>query len=203
MTDQFSERDRQRIAQGIHKRYAHVAATVPEGRFRYPTGRAGIEGLKYDPGIVGSFPDDVLASFCGVGNPFSLGEVKAGDLVLDIGCGAGVDTLLAATLTGPTGKAMGIDLVPEMVEKAKQNLARTSLQNVEFHEASAEHLSLPDRTFDVVISNGAINLIPDKRKVLAEIFRVLKPAGRLMVADQVLVGERPADTESLVDKWAG
>jgi SAM-dependent methyltransferase len=203
MTDQFSERDRQRIAQGIHKRYAHVAATAPEGQFRYPTGRAGIEGLKYDPRIVGAFPDDVLASYCGVGNPFPLGEIKAGDFVLDIGCGAGVDTLISAMLAGSTGKAVGIDLVPEMVEKAKQSLARTALQNVEFHEASAERLSFPDRTFDVVISNGVINLIPDKRKALAEIFRVLKPAGRLMVADQVRVGERPANTTSLVEKWAG
>jgi arsenite methyltransferase len=202
MNHQFTEEERKRISQAIHQRYAKVAANA-QGQFRYPVGRAGIEGLKYDPEIVRSLPDEIVASYCGVGNPFSLGEIRTGDHVLDIGCGAGVDTLIAGMMVGSTGKAVGIDIVPEMVERARQNLARTSLQNVEFHESSAEHLSFPDQSFDVMISNGAINLIPDKPKALAEIFRVLKPNGRLMVADQVLVGERPTDTKSMVDKWAG
>jgi arsenite methyltransferase len=202
MNIQLSEQDRKRISQAILQRYAKAAAS-PEGQFRYPTGRAGIEGLRYDPNVVRSLPDEVLASYCGVGNPFSLGDIRAGDHVLDIGCGAGVDTLIAGMMIGSTGKAIGIDMVPEMIERARQNLARTTLQNVEFHESSAERLSFPDQTFDVAISNGAINLIPDKPKALAEIFRVLKPNGQLMVADQILVGDRPSDTKSMVDKWAG
>jgi arsenite methyltransferase len=202
MNIEFTDDERQRISQGIQQRYAKAAAN-PEGQFRYPTGRTGIEGLKYNPEIVRSLPDEVVASYCGVGNPFSMGDIRVGDTILDVGCGAGVDTLIAGMMVGSTGKAVGIDMVPEMVERAKQNLARTSLQSVEFHESSAEHLGFPDQTFDVVISNGAINLIPDKPKALTEVFRVLKPNGRLMVADQVLVGDRPADTKSMVDKWAG
>jgi arsenite methyltransferase len=202
MSHQFTELERQQISQAIHQRYSKVAAN-PGGQFKYPTGRAGLDGLKYDPEIVRSLPDEVVASYCGVGNPFSLGDIRVGDTILDVGCGAGVDTLIAGMMVGSTGKAVGIDMVPEMVERAKQNLARTSLQNVVFHESSAEHLSFPDQTFDVVTSNGAINLIPNKPKALAEIFRVLKPNGRLMIADQVLVGDRPADTKSMVDKWAG
>lgn len=202
MSHQFTELERQQINQGIQQRYAKVAANA-QGQFRYSTGRAGLDGLKYDPELIESLPEDVQASYCGVGNPFSLGEIRAGDTVLDIGCGAGVDTIIAGMMVGSTGKAIGIDMVPEMVERARQNLAKTSLQNVEFHESSAEHLSFPDQTFDVVTSNGAINLIPNKPKALAEIFRVLKPTGRLMVADQVLVGDRPADTKSMVEKWAG
>jgi arsenite methyltransferase len=202
MKPQLTAEDKKQINLGIQQRYSKVAVS-PGGQFRYPTGRAGLDGLKYDPEIIKSLPEDVQASYCGVGNPFSLGEIRAGDTILDVGCGAGMDTLIAGMMSGATGKAVGIDMVPEMVERAKQNLARTSLQNVEFHESSAEHLSFPDQTFDVVTSNGAINLIPDKPKALAEIFRVLKPTGRLMMADQVLVGERPADTKSMVEKWAG
>jgi arsenite methyltransferase len=202
MNHQFTDEERKRISQGIQQRYAKVAANA-QGQFRYPTGRTGIEGLKYDSAVVRSLPDEVVASYCGVGNPFSLGDIRVGDHVLDIGCGAGVDTLIAGLMVGSAGKAVGIDMVPEMVERARQNLAKTSLQNVEFHESSAEHLSFPDQTFDVVTSNGAINLIPDKPKALREIFMVLKPNGRLMIADQVLVGDRPAETKSMVEKWAG
>ena len=121
---------------------------------------------------------------------------------MDIGCGAGVDTLIASLMVGPEGKATGIDLVPEMLVRAKKNLELTRFPNVSFEKASAEDLPFPDGSFDVVISNGVINLIPDKLKALKEVQRVLKPFGRLMMADQVLTGEMPKDTESVVANWA-
>src|SRR5208337_408280 len=152
MTHQFTVEERARIKLGIQQKYAKVAVST-DGSFRYPTGRAGIEGQKYDPEIVRTLPEDVLASYCGVGNPFILGSIHEGDTILDVGCGAGVDTLIAATMAGLKGKAVGIDLVADMVERAKQNLGKTSLQNVEFQKSSAESLSFPDESFDVVTSN--------------------------------------------------
>jgi len=202
MNHQFTAEDRERIKQGIQQKYAKVA-TSPEGNFRYPTGRAGLEGQKYDPEIIKALPKEVLAAYCGVGNPFALGPINEGDSVLDIGCGAGVGSLIAGTMTGPKGKVVGIDLVPEMLERAKKNRDQTSLQNVEFLESSAESLSFPDESFDIVISNGVINLIPDKAKAMREVFRVLKLNGHLMIADQVLTGELTSDTKSRVEQWAG
>lgn len=196
----FTEAEIERITEGIRQKYAKVAVS-PEGNFRYPVGRAGLEGQGYDPEIIKSLPEDVAASFCGVGNPFLLGEIHEGDHVLDIGCGAGVDTLIAAMMTGSTGKAVGIDLVPNMLDRARSNLAKTSLKNVQFLESSGEILPFENDTFDVVISNGAFNLIPDKTKALQEVFRVLKPNGRFMIADQVLIGETPNDTKSMLATW--
>ncbi len=202
MNHQFTTADRERIRQGIQQKYAKVANS-PEGNFRYPTGRTGLEGQKYDPEIIDALPREVTAFYCGVGNPFVLGSIQEGDAVLDVGCGAGVDTLIAAMMVGARGKVAGIDLVPEMLETAKENLSKTSLRNVEFLESSAESLSFPDKCFDAVISNGVINLVPDKAKALREIFRVLKPNGQLMIADQILVGEISNDTRSMVETWAG
>lgn len=196
----FTAEEIMRIKEGINQKYAKVAIN-PEGNFRYPTGRVGLEGQKYDPKIIQSLPDDVAVSFCGVGNPFVLGQIHEGDEILDIGCGAGVDTLVAAMMTGSKGKAVGIDLVPNMLERARSNLSKTSLKNVEFLESSGESLPFEKDSFDVVISNGAFNLIPNKARALAEVFRVLKVNGRFMIADQVLVGDSPADSKSMVDTW--
>ena len=201
METNFNSDERKRIREGINEKYRGVALS-PEGRFSYPTGRAGLEGQKYDPEILRALPEDVLASYCGVGNPFSLGPVTKGEAVLDIGCGAGVDTLVAAIMVGPEGKVTGIDLIPEMLKRARTNLEKTSLKDVTFQESSAEQLPFPDGTFDVVISNGVFNLIPDKAKALREVFRVLKSSGRFLLADQIVVGDMPADTESMVENWA-
>ncbi len=197
----LTEEHRIQIKAGIQAKYAKVAAS-PEGLFRYPTGKAGLRALGYDSELIEAIPDEVAASYCGVGNPFSLGRIDEGESVLDIGCGAGVDTLIAALMLGQKGKIVGIDLVSEMLERARENLRRTPLRNVTFQEASAEDLPLPDASFDVVISNGAFNLIPDKVKALKEVFRVLKTLGRLMVADQVLTAKPPEDTKSMVENWA-
>lgn len=202
MKYQFTAKDRERIRQAIQRKYTKVAGS-PEGNFRYPVGRAGLEALKYDPEVLKVLPEAVMASYCGVGNPFVLGRINEGESVLDVGCGAGVDTLVAAMMVGPKGKAVGIDLVSDMLERAEQNLGKTGLQNVEFKECSAESLSFPDESFDVVISNGVINLVPDKARAVSEIFRVLKLDGRLMIADQILAGELPGDTKSIIEKWAG
>jgi arsenite methyltransferase len=201
METKFNSDETKRIRDSINEKYKRVAIS-PEGNFNYPTGRAGLEGQKYDPEVLRARPKDVLASYCGVGNPFSLGPVNRGEAVLDIGCGAGVDALVAAIMVGSEARVTGIDLIPEMLKRARTNLEKTSLKNVTFQEGSAEQLPFVDGIFDVVISNGVFNLIPDKTKALREVFRVLKSSGRFLLADQILMGDIPADTESLVENWA-
>ncbi len=193
--------NRKRIEESIRQKYARVARTS-EGNFQYPTGEAGLKGQNYNTVILKKLPKDVFVSYCGVGNPFLLGPINEGETVLDVGCGAGVDTLIAATMVGPKGRAAGIDFTPEILAVARENLRKTSLHNVTFQGASAENLPFPDVSFDAVISNGVFNLIPDKLKALKEIFRVLKPLGRLMIADQVLTVEPPGDIRSIIENWA-
>lgn len=200
MNDVITTEDRRHIADGISKKYVQVAQS-PEGQFRYPTGKEGLEALNYARHLIDQLPEAVAASFCGVGNPFALGAVNSGEQVLDVGCGAGVDTILAGILTGPAGRARGIDMVPEMLQRAQANLKQTDLKNVTFREASGEDLPFSDDTFDVVISNGVINLIPDKEAALRDIFRVLKPGGRLMVADQMAAVRTPKDLKTRLANW--
>jgi SAM-dependent methyltransferase len=192
--------DRGRIEESIRQKYIKVAIS-PEGNFQYPIGRAGLEALAYDKEIIQNLPDDAVESYCGVGNPFTLGPIQEGETVLDIGCGTGVDTLIAAIMVGPEGKVVGIDMVPEMLERAMKNLNETILSNVTFQPASAENLPFPDESFDVVISNGVFNLIPDKVKALSEVLRVLKRSGRLMIADQTLTGQLPEDAKARIESW--
>jgi arsenite methyltransferase len=201
MAEALTPEERQRIAEGIRGKYVRVAVS-PEGLFRYPTGRAGLEALHYDPRLTLALPDEVAAAYCGVGNPFALGPVQAGDAILDIGCGAGVDTIIAARLAGPTGSATGIDLVPEMLARARENARLAGAANVEFREGSAEALPFPGNSFEVVISNGVFNLVVNKAKALGEVYRVLKPGGRFMLADQILAGELPKETRARIENWA-
>ncbi len=200
METQITQKDLEQIAAGIRDKYSRVADS-PQGQFKYPTGRAGLETLKYDAALINSLPDDVAASYCGVGNPFSLGAIRKGDAVLDIGCGAGVDTIIAAMMTGAEGKAVGVDIVPEMLQRAEANLRLTDLKHVTFQSASGEHLPFPDAHFDAVISNGVINLIPDKDAAMREILRVLKAGGRLMIADQVMAGGTPKSLKDRLSSW--
>ena len=201
MKNQLTSQDRKRIEEGIRGKYTKVSDS-PEGLFQYPTGRAGLEALNYDSELIQALPDSVVASYCGVGNPFTLGVIRKGEAVLDIGCGAGIDTIVAAMMVGPAGTVVGIDMVPEMLARARENLRMTDLKNVIFEEAYGEKLPFADGGFDVVISNGAFNLIPDKAKALSEVVRVLKPGGRLMMADQILVGELPSAIKARVASWA-
>lgn len=192
--------DKKRIEESIRQKYTKVSVS-PGDLFQYPTGRAALEALNYDSEVIQALPDSAMASYCGVGNPFTLEPIHEGEAVLDIGCGTGVDTLTAAILVGPKGRAVGIDMIPEMLDQAKNNLRETRLKNVTFQPASAENLPFPDESFDVVISNGVFNLIPDKVKALAEAFRVLRSNGRLMIADQVLTGNLPDDMKARVENW--
>jgi SAM-dependent methyltransferase len=200
METQISQKDLEQIAEAIRDKYSKVANS-PEGQFKYPTGRAGLEALKYDAELIDNLPNEVADSYCGVGNPFSIGVIRKGDAVLDIGCGAGVDTILAGLIAGPEGKAIGVDFVPEMLQRAEANLRLSDLNNVTFQSATGEHLPFPDDHFDAVISNGVINLIPDKDAAMREILRVLKSGGRLMIADQVMAGSIQKSLKDRLTNW--
>ena len=197
---ELTPKDRKRIEESIRGKYTKVARN-PENLFKYPTGRLGLEIFEYERQIIQAIPDAVTTSYCGVGNPFTLGPIVDGEAVLDIGCGTGVDTIVAANKVGSTGKVTGIDLVPKMLVQARANVQMMDLKNVKFLEASAEKLPFPDSNFDVVISNGVFNLVIDKPKALAEAFRVLRPGGRLMIADQILVGQLPREKKARIKNW--
>lgn len=192
--------DLKKIRAGINEKYTQVAKS-PAGQFKYPTGKKGLEALHYDKALIDELPADVASSYCGVGNPFSLGKINPGEQLLDIGCGAGVDSILAAKIVGPKGAVVGVDIVPEMIARAESNLQLTDLDNVNFQKVSGESLPFSDDIFDVVISNGVINLIPDKEAAMSEIIRVLKPAGRLMVADQIAAGRFQKDIKARLANW--
>lgn len=200
MSDQLTVDDTKKIRDGIREKYVQVAA-APERLFTYPTGKAGLEGLGYPPDLLEDLPEAVAASYCGVGNPFSLGQIKEGDVVLDIGCGAGVDVIMARKMVGSTGKVIGVDLVHDMIERAKTNIEETDLEDIVLIEDSVENLEFPDASFDAVISNGVFNLIPDKEGTISRAFQVLKPGGRLMIADQVMIDELQKDLKTRLDTW--
>jgi arsenite methyltransferase len=166
------------------------AAESPRGLFAYPTGPEGLAGLGYDASLLSRLPVVVLECFCGVGNPFSDGLPAPGERVLDVGCGAGVDALLAALLVGEAGRVEGLESTPEMLDRARRNAALAGLDNVAFRQGVAEALPYPDAAFDLVLSNGVFNLVPDKERALAEAYRVLRPGGRLRFADQILEAEQ-------------
>ena len=197
----LTDTDRKKIHKALRKKYKKVAQK-PDGLFKYPTGRAGLEALQYPSELINALPAAVTDSYCGVGNPFTLGPINQGEAVLDIGCGCGVDAIFAAMMSGASGRIVGIDVIPEMLERAKENLALTQLQNVAFEKSAADNLPFATRDFDVIISNGSFNLVPDKSKALSEVYRVLKPQGRLMIADQVLSGELPKEKKQIIKSWA-
>ena len=185
----------------IKRTYASVSAEPGTVRI-FPTGRAWAEDLGYPPELA-DVPDTAVESFAGVANPFSLGRLAAGERVLDLGSGAGTDSLVAAQMVGPDGSVTGIDMTPEMLEKARAAAQQMGAVNVEFVEAEAERLPFPDASFDVVISNGVIDLVPDKDAVFSELFRVLTPGGRMQIADVTI--QRPVSEEGRrnIDLWTG
>lgn len=160
-------------------------ALQPERDFGWGKGKANARHLGYDPAWLEALPESVWESAAAVGNPFALGPLKPGEVVVDIGCGAGADLCIAARLVGASGRAIGLDLTPAMVAKARDNARCAGVNNVTVHEADITALPLPDACADVVISNGAINLAADKARAFQEIYRILRPGGRLQFADMV------------------
>jgi arsenite methyltransferase len=185
----------------IKKTYASVSEE-PEKDFIFPTGRAWAEDLGY-PDELANVPDAAAESFAGVANPWALGRLAPGERVLDLGAGAGTDSLIAAQMVGPHGRVTGVDMTPEMLAKARAAATEMGAENVDFLEAEAERLPFADASFDVVISNGVIDLIPDKEAVFAELFRVLAPGGRIQIADVTIQNPVSAEGRRNIDLWTG
>jgi arsenite methyltransferase len=186
----------------IQEEYAEVAACPMKG-FHFHTGRFLADRLGYPSDRVGALSDRVVESFAGVGNPFSWGDLRPGETVVDLGSGAGFDTILAAQMVGPTGQVIGVDMTPAMLQKARHNAELLGLGNVDLRQGYLEELPITDATVDVVISNGVINLCPDKATVLAEAFRVLKPGGRLQIADIIVAKAVPDGAKQDIALWTG
>jgi arsenite methyltransferase len=186
----------------IRRTYTDVS-TDQEQDFIFPTGRSWAQELGYPEPELARVPDAIVESFAGVANHWLLGDVAPGEVVLDLGCGAGTDLLIGAQKTGPTGRAIGIDMTPAMLERAAAGAQEMGLTNVELHESLIEALPLEDASVDVVISNGVIDLVPDKEAVFAEIDRVLRPGGRLQLADVVIHTEVSEDARERIDLWTG
>ena len=195
------ELDVQLLKREIKKTYASVSQE-PEKNFIFPTGRTWAEDLDY-PAELAAVPDAAVESFAGVANPFSLGRLELGEQVLDLGSGAGTDSLVAAQMVGPEGHVTGIDMTPEMLAKARAAAAELGQQNIEFVAAEAERLPFDEASFDVVISNGVLDLIPDKDAVFSEIFRVLRPEGRIQIADVTIQQPVSEEGKRNIDLWTG
>lgn len=186
----------------IQEEYSAVA-NEPERGFHFHTGRklAGILG--YRETWLDMLPSSAIESMAGTGNPFSLGELKPGEYAVDCGSGAGADSLIAAQMVGAGGRVIGVDMTPEMLSKARNNALEAGMTNVEFRKGYLESLPVPDAWADVVISNGVLNLIPDKEAALLEMYRVLKPGGRIQIADIALQKPVPENAKSDVTLWTG
>jgi SAM-dependent methyltransferase len=191
----------ERVQEAMRRRYAAVAEQ-PTGQFNYPVGRDSAERLDYRRDLVDCISSDVVEHFVGVGNPFSMGEPEPGWNVLDIGCGCGFDSQIAAQYVGPTRRIRGVDLTPEMLGVARAGLDRSGLLNVEFIEGRAEALSVESAWADLIISNGVLNLATCKASAFSEVARVLKPGGRFQAADLVLVRDLPQDLRDDQFAWS-
>lgn len=194
--------DVDQLREAIREEYAAVAAH-PEQGFHFHTGRPLAQLLGYEEAWIAGIPEPVIASLAGTGNPFSLGRLAPGERVVDVGCGAGIDTLIASRMVGPEGRAIGVDMTPAMIDKARNGAAAMGASNVRFRVGLAEALPVDDEWADVVISNGVMNLFPDKLAGLREMARVLRRGGRLQIGDilvQKAVGE---GGKRNIDLWKG
>jgi SAM-dependent methyltransferase len=195
------ERSPDEIRASVKERFSKIARS-PESETGFAVGPKSAKALGYPAQEIDALPTSVTESFAGVGNPFSLGEIEAGQTVLDLGCGAGMDSILAGRKVGPTGRVIGVDMTPEMIAKAKRNLRDVGMTTVEFRLGDVESLPVETGTVDVVISNGVFNLCPEKPRVLAEAFRVLRPGGRLLMADIILEDHVSREKVQLLGSWS-
>jgi arsenite methyltransferase len=192
--------DRGKLRAAIEDAFTELALH-PSRDFHFISGPALATRLGYQSETVEGLPPEALASFSGVGNPWRMGPARKGEVVLDIGCGAGTDTLIAARQVGPTGEVIGVDMTPAMVERAQQCVLAAGVSNVRVEWGHAESLPIPDDTIDLVISNGVISLTPSKRDTFAELARVLKPHGRLQIADVVVGQVLPPHVTEEIHLW--
>ena len=192
--------DVQTLRSEVQQKYTEVAES-PELTFHFHHGRPLAEILGYPMEQVDAMPPEAVESFAGVGNPFSLGDIQAGETVLDLGSGAGFDCFIAGQAVGPEGKVIGVDMTDAMLSRARAGAKKMGLKHVEFRHGLIEEVPVPDSSVDVAISNGVINLSSNKYGVFQEIFRTLKPGGRLYLADIVVHKEVPAEAKENVDLW--
>lgn len=194
--------DREELRARISDKYRDVA-TNPELGFHFHTGAPLAKMLGYPDEVIATLPEGTVASFAGTGNPFLFGDLHPGETVVDIGCGAGFDSLQAARQVGQTGRVIAVDMTAEMRAKTAAGARQMQLPNLEVLEGFAESLPVDEGTADVVISNGVINLCPDKQAVFREMHRVLKPGGRIQVGDILVHKEVPQDARDDIDLWSG
>jgi arsenite methyltransferase len=190
------------LREEIRKTYTNVS-TDQEQEFIFPTGRSWAVELGYPEPELSRVPDSVVESFAGVANHWILGRADPGSVVLDLGCGAGTDLLIAAQMTGPDGHAIGVDMTAAMLDRARASAVEMGVDNVDVQESLIESLPVEDASVDLVISNGVIDLVPDKDAVFDEIDRVLRPGGRLQIADVVIHKEVSEGARKNIDLWTG
>ncbi|MDX1639710.1 MAG: methyltransferase domain-containing protein [Balneolaceae bacterium] len=186
----------------IRREYEAVACDPGRG-FHFHTGRRLTTMLGYEPEWLDSIPESTIASFAGTGNPFAIAPIWSGERVVDVGCGAGMDSMIAAQMVGPEGRVIGVDMTPEMIDKARMGTPSEVSDHLDFRQGYAEELPVPDEWADVVISNGVINLTPDKSAVFTEMARALKPGGRLQIADIIVDRPVPLESKQQADLWTG
>jgi SAM-dependent methyltransferase len=190
------------LLDAIKREYSNVAINPSIG-YHFYTGRAALDRIGYDQALYASVPEENIASFAGTGNPFSLGPINEGDVLVDVGSGSGFDALIASHLVGPEGRVVGIDMTHEMLSKARFGAKTMGANNIEFREGYADQLPLPGNFADVLISNGVLNLSPDKEKTLRDWARVLKPGGRLYIGDILVSKKIPQEALDDISLWTG
>lgn len=194
--------DTEKLRQAVQREYTEVA-NHPDKGFHFHTGRPLAKILGSEDEWLEAIPESAIESLAGTGNPFQLGEIDAGEHVVDLGCGAGMDSFLAAHFTGSEGRVIGVDMTPGMLAKARAAAGEGEFGHLEFKEGLAEELPVPDGWADVVISNGVVNLCPDKPRVFGEMMRILRPGGRIQIADILVQKAVPEEAKNEIDLWTG
>ena len=190
------------LRRAIQDEYKEVAEKPDKG-FHFHTGRALTRIVGYEDDWLERVPESAIAAFAGTGNPFAMGRLATGERVVDVGSGGGIDSLVAAHMVGPDGEVVGVDMTPAMLERARAAAVESGLDNVEFREAYMEELPVRDGWADVVISNGVVNLMPDKARALGEMARVLKSGGRLQIGDIIVQKPVSEGAKERIDLWTG